>query len=137
MIYSVICILGTLTFYYPPSRPQHDYYRSRWQQFKQLDFIGLTLFAAGLTVFLVGINELGRPKLNVNFVAITISCGAVVFLLAFLFDFTIAGRNPIFPWKLFTMFREFTVHLIILFISGMVWLVMSPAPWKDLRHTRA
>lgn len=66
--------------------------------------------------------DLGRPDFNVTLVATTISLGAVVFLAAFAYDFTIP-KNPIFPFKLFTMFREFTVHLVILFLSGMVWYV--------------
>lgn len=36
------------------------------------------------------------------------------------YDFTIA-KQPIFPWKLFAMFREFSVYIILLFLSGMVW----------------
>lgn len=31
------------------------------------------------------------------------------------------AKQPIFPWKLFAMWREFTIYLVILFLSGMVW----------------
>lgn len=116
---------GTFVFYHPPSRPQHDYEKSRWQQFRELDFVGLGLFAAGLTVFLVGMTDLGRPDFDVALVAATISLGAVVFLAAFAYDFVVP-KNPIFPFKLFAMFREFTVHLVIMFLSGMVWYVVLP-----------
>lgn len=120
IIYAVICMVGTFAFYFPPSRPQHDYEKSRWQQFKELDFVGLGLFAGGLTIFLVGMTDLGRSDFNVTLVAATISLGAVIFLGAFAYDFTVP-KNPIFPLKLFTMWREFTVHLVIMFLSGMVW----------------
>ena len=120
IIYAVVCIAGTFVFYYPPSHPQHDYEKSRWQEFKELDFVGLLLFSAGLTIFLVGITYLGRDTYSVALVASTISIGAVIFIACFIYDFTIP-KNPIFPFKLFAMFREFTVHLIILFVSGMVW----------------
>ena len=113
-------MVGTFFFYYPPSRPQHDFEKSRWEEFKELDFVGLLLFTAGLTVFLVGITYLGRSDYSTALVASTITIGAVVFICAFVYDFTIP-KNPIFPFKLLAMFRKYTVHLIILFISGMIW----------------
>jgi Fungal trichothecene efflux pump (TRI12) len=116
----VFVIAGTAIFYFPPSRPQHDYEKSRWQEFKELDFIGLALFSAGLTIFLVGITYLGRADYSVALVASTTVIGAIVFIACFAYDFTIP-KNPIFPFKLFAMFREFTVHLVILFIAGMIW----------------
>lgn len=134
IIYSVVCMAGTFAFYYPPSRPQHDYEKSRWQQFKELDFIGLGLFATGLTVFLVGMTDLGHADFNVKLVGATCSLGAVIFISAFIYDFTVP-KNPIFPFKLFSMFREFTAHLIILFFSGMVWYVRPPPPRTYLRRT--
>lgn len=122
IIYAVICIAGTVAFYFPPTHPQHDYDRSRWQQFKDLDFLGLFLFAIGLTVFLVGMTDLGHANFSVVRVATTVSLGAVIFIASFVYDFTFSRvKNPIFPIKLFAMFREFTVHILILFISGMVW----------------
>lgn len=117
-----MCIAGTLTFYFPPTHPQHDYDRSRWEQFKDLDFVGLFLFAAGLTVFLVGMTDLGHTEYSVTRVAVTVSLGAVIFIGSFVYDFSVKSvKQPIFPFKLFAMFREFTVLLIILFLSGMVW----------------
>lgn len=128
IIYAVICIAGTFVCYFPPSRPQHDYEKSRWQEFKELDFVGLALFTAGLCIFLVGMTDLGHSNYSVSLVASTIPIGAVIFVASFWYDFT-KPKNPIFPFKLFAMFREFTVHLIILFISGMVWqAIVTLAP---------
>ncbi|CAK7203704.1 hypothetical protein SEUCBS139899_006448 [Sporothrix eucalyptigena] len=121
IIYSVFVIAGTAYFYYPPSRPQHDYDKSRWDEFRELDFIGLTLFAAGLTIFLVGITYLGRSDYSVAMVASTIVIGALVFFACFAYDFSPIPRHPIFPRHLFALFREFTVHLVILFVAGMIW----------------
>ncbi|CAK7218497.1 hypothetical protein SBRCBS47491_003524 [Sporothrix bragantina] len=121
IIYSVFVIAGTAYFYYPPSRPQHDYDKSRWDEFRELDFIGLGLFAAGLTIFLVGVTYLGRSDYSVAMVAATITVGAIVFAACFAYDFSSIPRHPIFPRHLFALFREFTVHLVILFVSGMIW----------------
>ncbi|KAK0388896.1 hypothetical protein NLU13_2473 [Sarocladium strictum] len=123
IIYAVICLVGTFVCYFPPSRPQHDYEKTRWQQVKELDYVGLFLFATGLTVFLVGITFLGAAHRSMTLVAATVSIGACVVIGAFIYDFTIPKR-PLFPLKLFRMYREFTVYLVILFISGMIWQAM-------------
>lgn len=124
IIYSVVVIAGTTVFYFPPSHPRHDYDKSRWQEFKELDFIGLGLFAAGLTIFLVGLTYLGLSSYSKALVGTTITIGAIVFAGSFIYDFTIP-KNPIFPFHLFAMVSEFTVHLIILFIAGMIWQAIT------------
>lgn len=77
--------------------------------------------------------DLGHADFNVKLVGATCSLGAVIFISAFVYDFTVP-KNPIFPFKLFKMFREFTAHLIILFFSGMVWYVGPlPQPYYQKR----
>jgi hypothetical protein len=52
----------TILFYWPPSFiGLHPDGKSRWQQFKQLDFLGLFLFAGGLGSFLLGISWANNP----------------------------------------------------------------------------
>jgi len=132
IIYSVPVIVGTAIFYFPPSHPRHDYDKSRWQEFIELDFIGLALFTTGLTVFLVGLTYLGKSTYSVSLVAACVTVGALIFIGSFVYDFTIP-KNPIFPFHLFAMFKEFTVHLIILFIAGMIWqAVATLAPQATL-----
>lgn len=132
IIYSVVCIVGTAIFYFPPSRPRNDYDKTRWQEFAELDFTGLFLFAAGLTIFLVGLTYLGNTTYSKAVVGSTITIGAIVFAGCFIYDFTIP-KNPIFPFHLVAMYSEFTVHLVILFIAGMVWqAVTSLAPQATL-----
>ncbi|KAH7251471.1 fungal trichothecene efflux pump [Fusarium tricinctum] len=123
IIYAAICLVGTFICYFPPSRPQHDFEKTRWQQVKELDYIGLLLFATGLTIFLTGITFLGAAHRSMTLVASTISIGACVFIAAFIYDFTIP-KKPLFPRKLFAMYREFTVYLVILFVCGMIWQAM-------------
>ncbi|KAJ1329838.1 Fungal trichothecene efflux pump (TRI12) [Microdochium nivale] len=125
IIYSVIVIVGTFFCYFPPSRPRNDYEKTRWQQVKELDFVAFFLFAAGLTILLVGITSLGASKWNVTMVAITIPLGLVLFVSAFIYDFTVVhNKRPLFPLHIFRMYREFTVYLIILLICGMIWQAM-------------
>ncbi|KAF4993504.1 hypothetical protein FGRMN_6433 [Fusarium graminum] len=123
IIYATICLIGTFICYFPPSRPQHDFEKTRWQQVKELDYVGLFLFATGLTVFLIGVTFLGAAHRSMTLVATTITIGACVFIAAFVYDFTVPKR-PLFPRKLFGMYREFTVYLVILFVCGMIWQAM-------------
>ncbi|KAF4449015.1 hypothetical protein F53441_7665 [Fusarium austroafricanum] len=123
IIYGSICLVGTFFCYFPPSRPQHDFEKTRWQQVKELDYVGLLLFATGLTMFLIGITFLGAAHYSTALVASTISVGGCVFISAFVYDFTIP-KQPLFPRKLFNMYREFTVYLVILFVCGMIWQAM-------------
>ncbi|RFN52089.1 hypothetical protein FIE12Z_3641 [Fusarium flagelliforme] len=123
IIYATICLVGTFICYFPPSRPQHDFEKTRWQQVKELDYVGLLLFATGLTIFLIGVTFLGAAHRSTALVASTISIGACVFIGAFIYDFTIP-KKPLFPRKLFRMYREFTVYLVILFVCGMIWQAM-------------
>ncbi|RGP79368.1 hypothetical protein FLONG3_2523 [Fusarium longipes] len=123
IMYAAVCLVGTFICYFPPSRPQHDFEKTRWQQVKELDYIGLFLFATGLTIFLIGVTFLGAAHRSTTLVASTISIGACVFIAAFIYDFTIP-KKPLFPRKLFRMYREFTVYLVILFVCGMIWQAM-------------
>lgn len=124
IIYAAVSVTGTAIFYFPPSRPRGDYEKSRWQEFKELDFIGLALFSAGLTIFLVGITYLGKSTYSTALVASTIVIGALLFIGCFAYDFTLA-KDPVFPYRLFTMYREFTVYLVILFVAGMIWQAIT------------
>jgi hypothetical protein len=72
----------------------------------------------------VGLTYLGKSSYSVALVASTVTIGGLVFIACFLYDFTIP-KNPIFPFHLFAMFREFTVHLIILFVAGMIWQAVT------------
>ncbi|KAK7701080.1 hypothetical protein SLS57_011851 [Botryosphaeria dothidea] len=124
IIYSAVCTVGIAVFYFPPSRPRKDYDKSRWDEFKELDWIGLLLFTAGLTIMLVGLTYLGKTSYSKALVGSTISIGALVTAACFVYDFTVPA-NPLFPRSLFAMLRKFTIHLLIVFVSGFIWYAMA------------
>ncbi|KAK5222205.1 hypothetical protein LTR72_006462 [Exophiala xenobiotica] len=126
LIFGVISLVGTLLTYFPPSRPQYDYETTRWQEFKQLDFLGLFLYTTGLTTFLVGLTwagQPGHPWKSVSVIA-PIIVGFVTLMACFAYDFTLATR-PLFPLPVFKQVREFTVLLGIVFVAGMIFYSMS------------
>jgi MFS family permease len=126
VIYSAICLAGTTAFYFPPSRPQGDYEKSRWQEVKDIDYIGIILYAGGLTTFLIGLTWAGsdgHPWKSASVIALIV-VGVVIFIGSFVYDFTVP-KQPFFPFRLFRKFREFTVLLSFVFVSGMSFYAIS------------
>lgn len=126
IIVDVIALAGTAFFYWPTPRPKGDFDKSRWEEFREIDFIGLFLFVGGLTTFLIGLTWGGtstHPWNSASCIApIVIGFLALVGCLAY--DFMIA-KNPMFPLTLFTRWRQYTLLLVILFISGMNFYSMA------------
>lgn len=62
LIVNALAFFLILIFYWPPGfLGLHPDGKTRWQQFLELDFVGLLLFGGGLTVFLIGIGFGGNP----------------------------------------------------------------------------
>lgn len=119
IIYGVLSMIGTIVFYYPPPRPQYDFEKSRWQEIKEIDYVGFVLFTAGLTILLIGLTWAGsvdHPWDSASTIA-PIVVGVVVLIACFIYDFTIP-KQPLFPLHLFRQFREFTVLLVVVFVAG-------------------
>ncbi|KAK5164808.1 uncharacterized protein LTR77_009472 [Saxophila tyrrhenica] len=122
--YGAFSFIGTFWVYYPPSHPRPDG-KTKWQEFKELDFIGAFMFVAGLAVFLFGLNSGGNtyPWKSGGTLAPLI-LGLIVFVGAFVYDFNIP-RDPLFPWYLFKNFREFSALPVLVFVAGMVFFAAS------------
>ena len=126
IILSAFTMVGTIFTYVPISKPRKDYGKSRLQQFSELDWIGMTLYTSGLTVFLIGLSWAGTPGFPWRSVSVIlpIVLGAILFMLCFAYDWTIA-KNPFFPYSLFSKIREFSLLLVGLFVAGMIFFSMS------------
>lgn len=119
-------MVGTFVFYYPPTRPQKDYEKSRLQEVKGIDYIGIALYATGLTVFLIGLTWAGQDGHAWNSVSVIVPLilGFFVFLACFAYDWTLA-KEPFFPYALFARVRQYSVLLLVVFVSGMIFYSMS------------
>ncbi|KZM18731.1 uncharacterized protein EKO05_0006627 [Ascochyta rabiei] len=125
-IVEALALIGTAAFYWPTSRPRGDFDKSRWQQLQEIDWIGLSMFTLGLATVLVGLTWGGSPDHPWDSAStlVPIFIGLAVVSLAFVYDFKVA-TSPLFPSKLFKMWRGFVVLLIGLFVSGMNFNAMS------------
>ena len=122
--YGAFSMIGTFFVYFPPSHPRPDG-KTKWQEFKELDFIGAILFIAGLAVFLYGLNSGGNtyPWAAAGTLAPLI-LGLAVFISAFVYDFMVP-KDPLFPWYLFKAFRDFSALIVLVFVAGMVFFAAS------------
>ncbi|KAK3110940.1 hypothetical protein LTR53_014275, partial [Teratosphaeriaceae sp. CCFEE 6253] len=122
--YGVLSLVGTYFVYFPPSHPRPDG-KTKWEEFKELDFIGAFLFVAGLAVFLFGLNAGGSQypwKSGATLAPLIL--GLIAFLSAFVYDFLVP-KDPLFPWYLFKNFREFSSLPVLVFVAGMVFFAAS------------
>ncbi|KAH7137477.1 fungal trichothecene efflux pump [Dactylonectria estremocensis] len=126
IIVEAISLVGTALFYWPTPRPRGDFDKSRWQQFREIDWIGLFLFTAGLTTCLIGLTWGGTAAYPWKSAGalVPIVIGLLALAAAFIYDFMWA-KAPMFPLKLFTMIRGYLVILVVLFVSGMLFHAFS------------
>lgn len=62
MIMNGLAFIVMFIFYWPPGfMVLHPEGKTRWQQVKELDFLGLILFGGGLTCFLLGLTFGNNP----------------------------------------------------------------------------
>ncbi|KAJ9603453.1 hypothetical protein H2200_012231 [Cladophialophora chaetospira] len=131
IIYAALSLVGTAIFYFPPPRPRPgDASRTRLQEFLELDFIGILLYAGGLTSILLGLSwggTAGHAWKSASVVA-PIILGALAFVASFGYDFLVVEktrRHTLFPRDMLRRFREFTISLVVAFTTGMVYYTMS------------
>lgn len=122
--YGAFSLIGTFFVYFPPSHPRPDG-KTKWQELKELDYVGAFLFIAGLVVFLFGLSSGGTSyPWDAAGTLVPLILGLFVFLSAFVYDFLVP-KDPLFPWYLFRMFREFSSLMVLVFVAGMVFFAAS------------
>lgn len=124
VITGVISFVGTAIFYTPPNKPFRD--RSRRDILGELDYVGIFLYTSGTTLFLLGLGWGGTsyPWVSAHVLAPLI-LGIVLFASTFFWDFYAPVKRPIFPYRLFKKFREFTALLVVIFVTGLVFISIN------------
>lgn len=124
IISAVISFVGTFIFYIPPSKPLAD--RTRTQVLRELDYIGIFLYTAGLTLFLLGLGWGGvsYPWKSAA-VLVPLVLGALLFIATFFYDFSGHAKRPLFPKRLLGNVREYSILLILIFVTGFVYFSLT------------
>jgi MFS family permease len=89
IIFSGLTMILYQFFYHPPTYDQlHMHGKSKWQMFKELDFVGIFLFIAGCVLFLIGLSWGGQAY---PWVSAEVLCTIIIGLLT-LAAFVIYGK---------------------------------------------
>ncbi|EXJ89071.1 hypothetical protein A1O3_02135 [Capronia epimyces CBS 606.96] len=115
--------VGLALFYFPPTfedvhRRDH---RSKLEEFKKIDVVGVILFAGGITILLVGISWGGTnyPWKSAG-VIVPIILGALSLVAFGFWEVYAPLAEPIVPYRLFKNVRGFTMVLVAEFVAGML-----------------
>jgi MFS family permease len=105
--FGIICMY---LFYHPPkfSTKHSEDEVSKWTLLKELDYVGLLLFTAGTTLFLVGLNFGGRSHPWASAATIApIVIGFLCLVALFVWVFNVPMKYPLLPPKLFRQWRGY------------------------------
>lgn len=93
---------------------------------KELDYIGIFFYTAGLTLFLLGLGWGGvsYPWRSAA-VLVPLILGALLFICAFVYDFSGHAKRPLFPKRLLGNVREYTILLVLIFVTGFVYFSLT------------
>ncbi|KAF2190996.1 trichothecene efflux pump [Zopfia rhizophila CBS 207.26] len=126
IILSGITVILYQFLYHPPTYDQlHVHGKTRWQQFKELDFIGIFLFVAGIIVFLIGLSWGGTtyPWRSAAVICALVLGGLT--LVAFgLYEAYIFKGQALMPLRLFKNI-EFVAIVMVATIAAMVYYSLT------------
>jgi hypothetical protein len=120
----LIAIGGTIIFYHPPHQIFQD--RTKQQVLYELDYVGFFLYVAGVTLVLLGLGWAGSQyPWNSAAVIAPLTIGGILFLCTFAWDFSGRAARPLFPYRLFKKWREYTSLLVISFAAGLAHIALT------------
>ncbi|KAK4947679.1 hypothetical protein LTR10_013625 [Elasticomyces elasticus] len=130
--YSYLMMMGLafvlqILFYHPPSfRHLHGGKRTVMQEVKRIDFVGIFLMVAGLSMFLLGISWGGSP---LPWTSPRILClviiGGVTLIAFVLYEIYSGVPNPLVPMYFFKDLRGFDCLVVICGVSGISYVAPS------------
>ena len=138
-----VAIVLQLLFYRPPNfRQLHGDERTRWQEVKRIDWVGMILLVAGLMLFLLGISW-GRlcsflcvcryltspggeplPWTSARILGLVVSGGVTLIIFGF-WEVYSGTPNPLVPMRFFRDVRGFAMLFIIGGVSGTVYVATA------------
>ncbi|KAH6714953.1 fungal trichothecene efflux pump [Leptodontidium sp. 2 PMI_412] len=125
IIVAGLAVILFFFFYHPPNFHLLHKNRSRMEQLKRMDFVGLVLFCGGLSVFLIGLAWAGTvyPWKSAHVIA-TIVVGAVVLIIFVLYDAYIHPGDTLLPLHLFKS-RGYLAMVITAMVGSCVYYSMN------------
>lgn len=115
-------------FYHPPDfyTKHRDDGKTKRQLISEMDFVGIFLFTAASTLFLLGVNFGGRQHKWSSAVTIApIVVGLVLYIVLGFYETRSSLKYPLLPPRLFKQVRGFTMVLVVCFVGGMLYYSMK------------
>jgi len=122
IILSGITVILYQFLYHPPTYDQlHVGGKTRWQQFKELDFVGIVLFITGVIVFLIGLSWGGTTYPWKSAAVLCSIIGGGLTLVAFgLYEAYVFKGQALMPLRLFKRI-EYVAIVMVATIAAMVY----------------
>ncbi|CAO2654543.1 Nn.00g112760.m01.CDS01 [Neocucurbitaria sp. VM-36] len=126
IIFSGVTLILYQFFYHPPSYNQlHVGGKTKWQQFKELDFVGIFLFIAGTVLFLIGLSWGGTTyPWKSAAVICTIVLGAFTLVAFGLYEQYVFKGQAIMPPRLFKKL-EYVAIVMVATIGAAVYYALT------------
>ncbi|KAJ2904407.1 putative trichothecene efflux pump protein [Zalerion maritima] len=124
----VAAFIFLVAFYHPPDfaiKHRADG-KTKMQLLGELDYVGVVLFTAAGTLFLLGINFGGRtyPWSDAHVIA-PIVVGLVCYIVLGFWEVYADLKYPLLPPKLFKKVRAFVMVIVVCFVGGMLYYSMN------------
>lgn len=109
-------------FYWPMNQYIHEEGKTAWDQVKETDFLGCFLFAAGLTLFLLGISFGGAQFAwkSATVIALIVVGACTLIVLGFWSAYNKLTYSA-FPKEIFSNVRGVTIILVAIYLYGMAY----------------
>lgn len=121
-----LALIGYVLFYHPPTYDQlHVHGKSKWQQFKELDFVGLFLFLAGCVLFLIGLSWGGStyPWTSAHVLSFII-IGLVTLIVFVLYEAFVFKGQALMPPRIFKN-KGYSAIVICATVGAMVYYSLT------------
>ncbi|KAF2397466.1 MFS general substrate transporter [Trichodelitschia bisporula] len=132
--FQVLNFISLFFFYHPPAfKTKHKFDgKSKMQLLKEFDWIGLFLFIAGCTLFIVGVSWGGTlyPWKSATAIA-PIVIGILTLVFLGFYERYSNVHEALLPPRLFKQVRQFTMPIICMCITGMQYY-SSATLWNRL-----
>jgi len=125
IIVSGLSVVLFYFFYHPPTFEMLHKNRSRVEQLKRVDSVGLLLFTGGLAVFLIGLSwGSGIYPWRSAHVIATVVVGAVALVIFVLYDTFVHPGDPLMPIHLFKS-RGYLAMTVTAMVGSCVYYSMN------------
>ncbi|KAH0831572.1 hypothetical protein AYO21_01776 [Fonsecaea monophora] len=124
-ILNFVNVLLWTIFYHPPDFEHLHRNRSKLQELKEIDYVGIFLFTAGMLLFIMGLSwgVVQYPWKSAHVLS-TLVIGAVLVIAFVLYEIYMPLRRPIVPMHLFRN-KDYSALIVVTTVGGMMYFSIS------------